>query len=225
MLDNLIIAYRSEFYDLNLTRAIEFYKRNKKLSWGIIAFILIFIAILIFTITINNIILSVTVFLLGLVLGIASDRMTVKHYRRYISANKEQINRVAKLLNTAIPANDLLYKEQVEELIERLSVRINAGSPSNKRRAILSNWGNGIVLPIIAYIAGVYATSISKLEFTVVFTLAISIILILGLVYITFGMLAPVLQKITCRDHDGAIALREDLLDIKLLFFVKDKQH
>lgn len=57
----------------------------------------------------------------------------------------------------------------------------------------------------------------------VVLAWAISIILIIGLGYAMWGMLSQGLQKITCRNYDAAIALKEDLLDIKLLFFVNDK--
>lgn len=56
-----------------------------------------------------------------------------------------------------------------------------------------------------------------------VLTWAISVILIIGLGYIMWGMLSQGLQKITSRNYDAAIAFKEDLLDIKLLFFINDK--
>ncbi|MEY8360329.1 hypothetical protein AALA99_15170 [Anaerotruncus colihominis] len=87
----------------------------------------------------------------------------------------------------------------------------------------LSNFGKTIVFPIITYIAGIYTTNIRELEFTMVLTWAISVILIIGLGYIMWGMLSQGLQKITSRNYDAAIAFKEDLLDIKLLFFINDK--
>lgn len=57
----------------------------------------------------------------------------------------------------------------------------------------------------------------------VVLTWAISIIVIIGVVYLAGSMFIQWLQKITCRNYDAAIALKEDLLDIRLLFFADNE--
>lgn len=223
MLDNLILAYRSKFYDWNLKETVEFYKNNKKIFWGFIVFIFITIAIIIYSLINRTTALLFFPFFLELILAIASDRLVVKRHRQFISTKKEHINDVILFLKTAIPDKDLLSKNQVEELIDRLSVRISTGAPFNKFKTHLSNFGKTIIFPIITYIAGLYTPSIRELEWMVVLVGAITIIFIIGLGYIMWGMLSQGIQKITCRNHDAAIALKEDLLDIKLLFFVNDK--
>lgn len=162
--------------------------------------------------------------LVELILGIVGDRLTVKRYQQFICTKQDHISKVAFFLKTTIPDNDLLNRKQIEELISRLSYRIESGAPFNRFKSNLSKFAKVIVLPIITYIAGVYTGNISELELTVVATWAISIILIIGLGYMAWGMLAQGLQKITCRNYDAAIALKEDLLDIRLLFFMDDEQ-
>lgn len=222
MLDNLILAYRSEFYDWNLKEIAGFYTKNKKLLWGFIVFLLAVIATMIYSLISHTSILMLIFLLVELILGIAGDRLTVKRHQQFICTKQEHINKAVLFLKTAIPDNDLFSRKQIEELINRLSYRIELGAPFNKFKSSLSKFGKVILLPIITYIAGVYTGNISELELTVVVTWAISIILLIGLGYMTLGMLAQGLQKITCRNYDAAIALKEDLLDIRLLFFVDD---
>ena len=149
----------------------------------------------------------------------------VKRHQQFISRNQGHINKVVSFLKTAIPDSDLFCKTQVEELINRLSSRIDSGAPFSKFESSLCNFGKIIIVPVIAYIAGAYTANIRKLEFIVVLTLAISIILIIGLCYITCGMLLQGLKKVIHRNYDAAIALKEDLLDIRLLFFVNDNDN
>lgn len=223
LLDNLILAYRSKFYDWGLKEIVEFYKENKKTFWGLIVFVLIAIATIIYSLIHRTNVLLLVPVLIELNLGVAIDRLMVKRHRQFISKKKEHINKVALFLKTAIPHKDLFSKKQVEELIARLSIRIDTGAPFHKFKVNLRNFGKTIVFPIITYIAGIYTTNIRELEFTMVLTWAISVILIIGLGYIMWGMLSQGLQKITSRNYDAAIAFKEDLLDIKLLFFVNDK--
>lgn len=224
MLDNLILAYRSELYDWNLKEITEFYTKNKKLLLGVIAFLLVAIATLIYSLISHTSILMFVFLLVELILGIVGDRLTVKRYQQFICTKQDHISKVAFFLKTTIPDNDLLNRKQIEELISRLSYRIESGAPFNRFKSNLSKFATVIILPIITYIAGVYTGNISELELTVVATWAMSIILIIGLGYIVWGMLAQGLQKITCRNYDAAIALKEDLLDIRLLFFMDDEQ-
>ncbi|MPM23943.1 hypothetical protein SDC9_70420 [bioreactor metagenome] len=224
MLDNLILAYHSEFYDWNLKEIAGFYTKNKKFLLGFIIFVLAVIGTIIYSLISHTSVLMLIFLLVELILGIAGDRLMVKRHQQFISTKQEHINKVALFLKTAIPDNNLFSRKQIEELINRLSYRIEIGAPFNKFKSSFSKFGKVIILPIITYIAGVYTGNISELEFTVVITWAISTILIIGLGYVTWGMLAQGLQKITCRNYDAAIALKEDLLDIRLLFFVNDDE-
>lgn len=224
MLDNLIFAYRSKFYDWNLRETAEFYKKNKKILWVLIIFILVAIATIIYSLISRTSVLMFVLMLIELILGVVSDRLMVKRHRQFISAKKEHANNVKLFLKTVISDKDLFSKRQVEELIARLSIRIDTGAPFKKFKSNISNFGKAIIFPIVTYIAGIYTTNVSELEFMVVLAWAINIILIIGLGYVIWGMLSQGLQKITCRNYDAAIALKEDLLDIRLLFFVDDKQ-
>ena len=220
LLDNLILAYRKEFYDWNRESISKFLKKNKKLLFAVFVFILLFIITISCSLIFHTNIGMFAFLLLELFLGIAGDHLMVKRSPKFISEKQEHINEVVSFLKIAIPENNLFCKKQIEELISRLSDRIEAGAPFNKFKLRLSNFGKVIILPTFTYIAGLYTSFLGQLEFTVVAAWALSIILVVGLIYITLGMLAQGIQKITCRNYDAAIALKEDLLDIKMLCFI-----
>lgn len=219
MIDNLILAYRSEFYNWNLEKIITFYKKNKGIFWILIIFALMSIGTIIYSLINRASVPMLVLILVELILGIACDRLVVKRYQQFISTKQEHMKKIKLFLETAIPGKNLFHKKQVEKLIDRLSMRIDTGTPFNRFKARFNNFGKVIVLPIIAYIAGVYTRNVSELEFMVVLPWAVSIILIVGLVYILGDMISQGIQKIVCRNYDAVRALKEDLLDIHLLFF------
>lgn len=222
MLDNLILAYRNKFYDWNLKEAIEFYKKNKIIFLKIILVAFSLIITFIFSI-INSTNVPLVIFIgMEMIVGFVLDRRMVKKHQQYISKKEDHINNVIIFLKTVIPDHDLYSKRHVIELIDRLSMRIDADAPFRKYKIYLYNFGKNIVFPIITYIAGVYTTNVSTLEVKVVATWALVIVLIIGLGYIIVAMFFQMLQKIICRDYDASIALKEDLLDIQLLFFIND---
>lgn len=189
MLDNLVLAYRSEIYDWDLKETADFYKKNKKILWGFIVFVLAVIAAIIYSVVFHASVWMLIILLVELVIGIAGDRLMVKRHQQFIFRKQDHINKVVLFLKTAIPDSDLFCKKRVEELINRLSNRIDIGAPFNKFKSSLCNFGKFIILPIITYIAGIYTANIRELEFVVVLTFAISFILIIGLCYVTWGML------------------------------------
>lgn len=222
-MDNLILAYRSKFYDCGLKATIAFYKKNKGLLWAFIAFTCSVIVTMIYSVKSQNTALMLALMISEILAGIICDRWAVKHYQQYISRKKEHINDVTLFLKAAISEKDLFSKKHIEELIDRLSVRIDAGAPFNKFKSSLGKFSNVIVFPIVGYIAGLYTTNMRELGFAVILVWSVSIILLTGTLYFAGVALSQALQKIICRDYDAAKALREDLLDIKLLFFVSDK--
>lgn len=222
LLDSLILAYRNKFYCWDLKKSIAFFKTNKEMLLLILGLISAGIATTIYSILASTNTWLVVFLLAEIVLWFIADHITVKRYQRVIANGKRHINEVTILLQTAIPNNNLLGKRQVEELIMRLSDRIEIGAPFHKFMLSLSKFRKVIILPTIAYIAGIYTGNIRELEFTVVITWATSIVLLIGLSYLAWGMIAQGLQKMTCRNYDAAVALKEDLLDIRLLFFAND---
>lgn len=219
MLDNLILAYRSKFYTWNLKDVVNFWHKNKKITLIFIIFIFVAVAVTIYSLIGKTSIPVFVLLLIELIAIIPIDRLIVKKHQEIISTKKEHIDEVILFLINAIPGHDLSGKNQVDELIARLSIRIDAGAPFNKFISQLRNFVKVIALPIIAYIAGVYSNTVSELDFWFVIDIAVSLILIIGFLYIILGMIYQELQKITCRNYDVAIALKEDLSDIKLLFF------
>lgn len=219
MLDNLILAYRSKFYTWNLKDVVNFWQKNKKITLIFIIFIFVAVVVTIYSLIVKTSIPVFVLLLIELIAIIPIDRLIVKKHQEIISTKKEHIDEVILFLKNAIPGHDLSGKNQVDELIARLSIRIDAGAPFNKFISQLRNFVKVIALPIIAYIAGVYSNTVSELDFWFVIGIAVSLILIIGFLYIISGMIYQELQKITCRNYDVAIALKEDLSDIKLLFF------
>ena len=99
-----------------------------------------------------------------------------------------------------------------------MTKRIEEKIPFKKFKSSLSSFGKAIILPAITFVAGVFSSTISQMGIHVVISWVVSIILILGILSLTWSILSQALQKITCRDYDAAVAFREDLLDIQLLF-------
>lgn len=220
MLDNLIDAYRNQIYDLNKKKLKNIYFVNKRLVWITAALVVIYIGSVVYF-AFTNPMLSLLWLVVFFVISIAADRYAVKRYRQRILREQEHLKKVVRLLETAVPGINLNNKEQVEELIARLSQRIEAKAPFSRIKTALGKFCKYIILPVIAYIAGVFTSDISKIGFPVVAALSIILFIIFGLFYFIVIVLAELMAKITCRSHDASIALREDLLDIKLLFFTK----
>jgi len=219
LIDNLILAYRSKFYDWDKEQLKSFILKNRILIWVFAAFILSAIGTLIYCIYSQSSVLMIIFLIAELILGILADRVTVKRYQKFILAKQDHLNDVVLFLQTAVPNNNLYTSKQIDEMIQRLTERIDASIPFKAFKSNLSSFGKAIILPAITFIAGVYSSTIGQIDFWVVLTWTLSGIFLLGTLGIMWGVLSNALQKITCRDYDAAISFREDLLDIQLLFF------
>ena len=136
-----------------------------------------------------------------------------------IASRTTHLDEVVTFLQTVFPNNCLYTKSQIDTLINRLSERIDSEQPFRSFIQHLITFGKAIILPIVTYIAGLYSTHIQQLEFHVVVSCALAIIIISAIGYALFYFLSSMIRKITNRDYDAAIALREDLKDILLLHF------
>jgi hypothetical protein len=103
----------------------------------------------------------IIILLVELVLGIVGDRLVVKRHQKFISAKQGHLDKVASFLKMAIPDKNLFGKSQIEELINRLSNRIEIGAPFHKFKSSLSNFGKAFIIPIITYVAGLYTRNIN----------------------------------------------------------------
>lgn len=218
LIDGLILAYRCRFYDWDWASFKKFCSKNRKYLFIFIGFILVVIASVVFCIYLKFSALLIILLILELFFGIFVDRFTVKRYQQFVSGKQAHLSEIILFLQTAVPDHDLYSKSQVEEIIQRLTKRIEVKIPFKKFKSSLSSFGKAIVLPAITFVAGVYSSTISQMEIPVVISWVVSIILILGILSLAWNILSQALQKITCRDYDAAMAFREDLLDIQLLF-------
>lgn len=219
MINNLILAYRSQFYDWNWTQLKSFFRKNRVLLLFLGIFVLAFIGGLIYCIYSRSSVLMAVLFIVESILSILVDRLSVRRYRTFILSKQNHLNDVISFLRTTVPNNDLYNEKQIDEIIQRLTQFIDASAPFKTFKARLGLFGEKIIFPAITFIVGAYATAIGKMDFLVVITLALNGILILAILYMAWDAVSKALQKIICRDYDAAVTFREDLLDIKLLFF------
>lgn len=218
MLDNLILAYRAQFYDWNFSKWKEFCKKNKMLVIisGILLLVLI-ISIVISIIFKSYLLMTIILFCEGIV-AILVDRYAVKQYRQSLLSRKHHLDETISFLKTALE-NKLFGAEQVEELTARLTKHIESKSPFKDFLTGLNNFAKAIILPVITYVAGVYSGNLGKFDFATVTNWAVSVVLLLGIAHFTWSYILTFLRIVICRNYDAAIALREDLMDIKLLYF------
>ena len=219
MIDQLIMGYRTEIYDWDISRWAAFCKENKKHVIGFGLFVvLIIISISACFILNSSLLLLLTLICEGIAL-IYADRKIAKEYQIFIANKQHHLSKVVVLLKNALPDTNLFGLEQIEQLILRLSKQIESTIPFANFLTSLSNFAKAIILPIITYIAGIFSSNLGKLDFETVAGWGISVVLLLGVVQFAWNGFSVVLRTVTCRNHDAAIAFREDLMDIKLMYF------
>lgn len=219
MLDNLILAYRAQIYDWNISKWIDFCKKNKVLVFFIGMFILILGISVSVSIKSKSSLLMLLVLLSEGIVAIFIDRYTVKRYRKFLLNRQGHLDQTVIFLKTVISEKNLFTLENIEVLIERITKRIESKIPFKNFLTRLTNFSKAIILPVITYIAGIYSGNLGQIDFVTVTNWAMSIILILGIVNLTWNGIFIMLRMMICRDYDASIALLEDLMDIKLLHF------
>lgn len=219
MIENLIQAYRAQIYDYSLSDWLSVFKRAWKVLIICLLCIIGILSAVGCSIYYNLPVLMYITIIAELVLAIFADKYFVKQFRIMIASRTTHLDDVVTFLQTVLPNNCLYTKSQIEALISRLSERIDSEQPFRSFMQHLFTFGKAIIVPIVTYIAGLYSTHIQQLEFHVVVSCALAIIIISAIGYALFYFLSSMIRKITNRDYDAAIALREDLKDIILLHF------
>ncbi len=221
MLESLILAYRYQFFRVNLQKAIAFCRENKLLLIGTLFFLISIIAFTIWTIIISSSILQFIALLIELIGVYVVDRTMVKRYQYYLSQRQGHLENVVSFLQTVVPNTDLFNGPQVEELITRLTERIELGAPFKKLKEVVMGFGKSVILPFATFIAGLYTNDLQKMEPVVVVSYAIGVAMLVGILYVLIKLFLELLKKLAFRDYDAAVAFRNDLLDIKFLSFTK----
>ena len=223
MIDKLISSYRAQIYDWSAKQWWAFLKEKWKPVLISLIFLLLPIGICLFGATKKSAIIMLLSLLAEVVPLWLLDRYTVKHHVSFLQNRQSHLKETEEFLQETIPDVDLLQKEMIDELIKRLSDRIDQRVPFKNFLKGSENFAKAIILPIITYVAGVYSAGLEKISIDVVATCAVFIIVLLGVIRLSWVGFSDIAKTFFCRDYNAAIAFREDLLDLRLLYFCVDK--
>lgn len=219
MINNLIQAYRAEFYDFSPADIWSIVKSNWRiLLIPVLVFFLIVVLIFCFVYFNLHFLVYCAAFL-EFILCVVADRYLVKQYQGIMHNRALHLEKVKSFLENIYPEHSLFTNSQIDTLIARLTEHIQAHQPFKSLVEKLGNFAKAIVLPVIAFIAGLYSSEMKSLGVSNVVTIAAAIITLLAMGYIFWLFVSFALRRIIFRDYDAAEALREDLRDIQLLFF------
>ena len=223
MIDKLISSYRAQIYDWSVKQWWAFLREKWKPLLVSLFFLLLPICIYVFgAIKKSAIIVLVSLLAEGVSLWLV-DRYTVKHHVSFLQNRQNHLKETEEFLQKVIPDANLLQKEMIDELIKRLSDRIDQRVPFKNFMKGIENFAKAIILPIITYVAGVYSTGLEEMSIDIVATYAVSIIMLLGIIRLSWVGFSDIAKIFFCRDYSAAIAFREDLLDLRLLYFRVDR--
>lgn len=219
MVERLITAYRAQIYDLTFADLWRIYKSNKKLCLLVFGGMLAIAIIIAIGLVSGHYYLTIVAFILEIIAMVAADRYAVKQYRKALSVRKEHLEMVKEFLKTAICGVDLCTQEQIGGLVDRLSTRVEENRPFNRINLRLKSFTNAVIIPIISYIAGAFSGYLQQMEFSDVLLFGIGVIIAVATIWLIGTVLLDLLRLVFCRDFDAAVSLREDLLDLQLLYF------
>lgn len=223
MIDKLISSYRAQIYDWSAKQWWAFLKEKWKPILVSLLFLLLPIGIYVFGAVKKSAITMLLSLLAEAVPIWLLDRYTVKHHISFLQNRQSHLKETEEFLQKTIPDVDLLQKEMIDELIKRLSDRIDQRVPFKNFLKGIENFAKAIILPIITYVAGVYSAGLEEISIDVVATYAIFTIMFLGIIRLSWVGFSDIAKMFFCRDYSAAIAFREDLLDLRLLYFTVPK--
>lgn len=222
MIDNLISSYRAQIYDWNIPQWKAFLREKWKPLIGSIIFLLLPIGLYLFGAKIK----SPVVMLLSLIIEgiplVYFDRYMVKHHAIALQNRQDRLNKAQQFLRESVPDTNLYQKAIIDELIKRLSERIDQKIPFKNFLKGVGDFAKAIILPVVTYVAGVYSGGLEGITVDIVVAYAVAVIFLLGVLRLTWAGFSAIAQTFFCRDYNAAVAFREDLLDLRLLYFLKD---
>ena len=222
MINNLIQAYRAQFYDFSLTHWWKIITTKKKTVLLPILLLIIISGLVLGFVYLHFPILIYSALFLEFVVCIIADRYFVKKYQKLLQNRALHLDEIKLFLDSIYPEHSLFSNATIDKLIERLSEYVLAHQPFKSFVGRLANFVKTIVIPAITFIAGLFTSEMQTLGFANIVVSAFAIVAILALFYIFWIFVSSALRKIIFRDYDAAIALLEDLQDIKLLYFSQE---
>ena len=222
MVDRLITAYRAQIYDWTLADWKRFCSEQKQFCsiFCVVSFLIVVgIAA---SIICKNLAFALLAFLLELIAVAFADRYTVKQHQIALANRKNRLYETISFLQNTIPDIDLYHQGQIDELITRLSARIETRAPFKNFLSSAKGFATTIILPIITYIAGAYSSQLQQLDIMIAITYGVSIIISLASLQLIATTLLDILHPLMYKNYDAAVSLREDLMDLKLLYFSKN---
>ncbi len=224
MIDKLISAYRAQIYDWTWDEWRLLFGKNPIIALSPLLFILAGIILVWLCYETRSVFLGLFIVIAEGIIVFILDRYAVKRYRQFLINKENGLRKTINFLKSTIETRDLYNQVQIEELIKRLSERIEKRDPLINFTNSIINFFKGIILPIIAFVFGLVSNDLSNLGWKIICSYSIIVVLILGIIRISWGGASILIRTILCRDYDAAFALREDLLDIKLLYFTANQQ-
>ena len=219
MINILIQAYRAKFYDLSLSKFWTIMK-PKRVSLMSILLVLILV-LLILSLCFKSPLLMFLSAILTFLLVTVANRRLVKQSQVHLRNKAMHLKKVKVFLETVYPESNLYSAEKIDMLINRLSEYVSKCQPYKSFLDKLGAFVKSIILPVITYIAGIYSSDLGTLGFSEVVGPAITIIIMLAILYTVGSFIFSLCRQIICQNYNAALALCEDLQDIKLIYFTE----
>jgi len=219
MVDKLISSYRAKIYDLSIKQWWALLKKNWKLIIAPIIFLIIAIGLYWFGAVRKSVGIMLISLFVEVIPLIYFDRSMVKYHALFLQSRQNWLTETKAFLREIVPDTDLYQEEVIDELIGRLSERIAQKVPFRNIWGGIKNFAKAIILPTATYIAGVYSGDLKEIAIEVVIAYAVFGIMLLSVLCFAWAGLSDIARIIFCRDYDAAVAFREDLLDLRLLYF------
>lgn len=219
MLHNIITAYRAQIYDRTFSDYVKTIRQNPTLFIIIFIVLITLFSLLISGLFCNSIVMIVAGLFLELIAIICFDRYLVKQYRNILQKQTMHLSKVVDFLQTVTPEVNLYNSEQIKALSSRLTDIIEKDSPLADVTKSVKGFFKTIVFPIVTYIAGVYSSLLQKIDPANTLFYGVVLVVISACLWLASSTLSTFLRPLLCRDFDAAVSLREDLLDLQLLYF------
>ena len=223
MIERLVTAYRAEIYDMTFSDIWKIIRQNWKF-FILFAVIMLTVMALCFVGILCNLFFLIAIAVIVMLIAVLwTDRFVIRQHRNVIVNRMDHLQDFTRFLKSAIPTVNLYHAERIEDLISRLSVFIDERYPFRSFTNKAKQFATAVIIPLITYIAGAYTTLLQEQDLAEVLTLGTGVIVLLALAWFLVSMITDFLRPLFCRDYDAAVSMREDLLDIQLLYFHEKK--
>lgn len=219
MIKNLIQAYRAKFYDSSSPIWMSKIKNKWLFTIIVLLTLILIISLVISAICYNNLILMCLAVILEFIFAIAIDKYAIKQYHGSLQKEAQHLENVKIFLENECPGHNLYCADKVDILIIRLSEYTQKLRPFKTLTSKLVSFTKSIIFPVITYVAGAYSSNLVQLNLGNTIGYSVAIIAVSAIIYVVWIFISSILRRLIFRDYDIALALYEDLQDIKLIYF------